>query len=89
MHYIANHAVVHPEKKSTPVRIVFNSSANVKGHCLNDYWHKGPNLLNGLFGVILRFRENPVAISAEISDMYHMIAIPTVDQHMHRFLWRH
>ena len=88
VHYIAHHAVVRLEKKSTPVRIVFNSSANYKGHCLNDYWHKGPDLLNGLFGVILRFRENPVAISADISKMYHMIAIPTFDQHVHRFLWR-
>ena len=69
VHYIAHHAVFRPEKKSTPVRIVFNSSANYKGHCLNDYWHKGPDLLNGLFGVILRFRENPVAICADISKM--------------------
>ena len=88
MHYIAHHAVVRPEKKSTPMRIVFNSSANFKGHCLNDYWHKRTDLLNGLYGVILRFRENPVAISADISKMYHMIAIPTFDQHVHRFLWR-
>jgi hypothetical protein len=26
VHYVAHHAVVRPEKKSTPVRIVFNSS---------------------------------------------------------------
>lgn len=49
---------------------------------------KGADLLNSLFGVILRFRENPVAISADISKMYHMVTIPIYDQHMHRFLWR-
>ena len=88
VHYVSHHAVVRPEKKSTPVRIVFNSSAAFKGHCLNDYWHKGPDLLNNLFGVILRFRENAVAVAGEIAKMYHMVSIPPTDQHVHRFLWR-
>ena len=62
VHYISHRAVLKPEKKSTPVRIVYNSSSTYQGHRLNDYWLKGPDLLNNLFGVILRFRENPVAI---------------------------
>ena len=28
IHYISHHAIVRPEKKSTPVRIVFNSSTS-------------------------------------------------------------
>ena len=88
VHYISHHAVVRPEKKSTPVRIVFNSSAIFQGHCLNEYWMKGPDLLNNLFGVILRFRENAVAVSGDISKMYHRVLIPEADQHIHRFLWR-
>ena len=88
VHYVSHHEVLRPEKKSTQIRIVFNSSANFQGHCLNDYWMKGPDLLNSLFGVILRFRENAVAISGDISKMYHRILIPERDQHVHRFLWR-
>jgi hypothetical protein len=88
VHYISHHAVLRPEKKSTPVRIVFNSSASFNGHCLNDYWHKGPDLLNNLFGVLLRFRENAVAVFGDIAKMYHMIGITPPDQHVHRFLWR-
>ena len=88
VHYIPHHAVIRPEKKSTPVRIVFNSSSEYKGHKLNDYWRKGPDLLNGMFGVILRFREREVAIMGDISKMYHRILIPMQDQHVHRFLWR-
>ena len=82
------HYILRPEKKSTPVRIVFNSSASFHGHCLNDYWHKGPDLLNSLFGVLLRFRENAVALFGDIAKMYHMIGITPPDQHVHRFLWR-
>lgn len=51
-HYIAHQAVVRPEKKRTPITIVFNSSASYKGHTLNECWCKGPNLLNNLFGVL-------------------------------------
>jgi hypothetical protein len=67
---------------------VFNSSASYQGHKLNDYWFKGPDLLNNLFGVVLRFRENEVAISGDISKMYHRVLIPKEDQDVHRFLWR-
>ena len=88
VHYVAHHAVLRPDKTSTPVRIVFNSSASFNGHALNDYWFKGPDLLNNLFGVVLRFRENSVAVCGDITKMYHMVAIHPVDQHVHRFLWR-
>ena len=58
--YITHHEIVRPKKKSTPIRIVFNSSASYKGHRLNDYWMKGPDLLNNLFGILLRSQENEV-----------------------------
>ena len=88
VHYIPHHAVLRPEKRSTPVRIVFNSSSSYQGHTLNDYWKKGPDMLNGIFGVVLRFRERQVAVMGDISKMYHRILIPVKDQHVHRFLWR-
>ena len=88
VHYIAHHEVLRPDKKSTPVRIIFNSSSVYQGHRLNDYWLKGPDLLNGLFGVVLWFRENQVAIGRDISKMHHRILIPLEDQHVNRFLWR-
>ena len=88
VHYIPHHAILRPEKKSTPVRIVFNSSSVFQGHQLNDYWMKGPDLLNNLFGINLRFREREVALIGDISKMYHRILIPERDQHVHRFLWR-
>ena len=49
---------------------------------------KGPDLLNSLFGVTLRFRENEVAVTRDISIMYHRILIPEHDQRVRRYLWR-
>ena len=88
VHYVSHHEVLRPESKSTPVRIVLNSSAVFQGHRLNDNWMKVPDLLNALFGIVLRFRENEVAFIGDISKMYHRIRIPEADQHVHRFLWR-
>ena len=76
------------KKSSTPVRIVVNSSASLNGHALNDYWFKGHDLLNNLFGVVLRFRENSVAVCGDITKISHIVAIHPVDQQVHRFLWR-
>ena len=69
VHYISHHEVLKPDSKSTPVRIVFNSSAIYMGHVLIDYWAKGPDLLNNLLGVLIRFRENEVAFMGDISKM--------------------
>ena len=89
IHYIAHHAVSKPTSKTTPLRIVFNSSANFKGHKLNDYWAKGPNVfLNTLFAILIRFRENFVGFMGDISKMYNSVHISLLDQHCHRFLWR-
>ncbi|XP_064651668.1 uncharacterized protein LOC135502643 [Lineus longissimus] len=89
VHYISHHAVYRPEKKSTPCRLVFNSAASFQGHILNRYLRKGPDLLNNLVGVLTRFRENPVAIMGDVSNMYHQILVdPIRDARTHRFLWR-
>ena len=92
VHYIPHHAVIRPEKKSMPVRIVFNSSSVFKCHKLNDYWMKDPDLLNNLFSVVLHFREKEIALVGDISKLYHCILhrilIPERDQHVHRFIWR-
>ena len=88
MHYINHHAVLKPDSQTTPCRIVFNSSAAYQGHILNNYWAKGPDLINNMVGIILRFREEAVAFTGDIKKMYHAVKIPPLDQHTHRFLWR-
>ena len=88
VHYIPHHEVMKPESKSTPLRIVFNSSASYMGHTINDYWAKGPNVLNDILSVLLKFRENQIALVGDISKMYNSIHLCPRDQHTHRFLWR-
>lgn len=88
VHYLPHHEVLKPESKSTPMRIVFNSSSSYMGHVLNDYYAKGPDMICDLFGILLRFRQNAVALVGDISKMYNSVLISEVDKMTHRFLWR-
>ena len=60
-YYLCHHEILK-EVSSTPCRIVFNSSAKYMNESLNDYWAKGANLVNSLIDVLLRFRENKIAM---------------------------
>ena len=88
IHYIPHHEIHKPSSLSTPLRIVFNSSSSFAGHVLNDYYAKGPDVLNNMLGVLLRFRVGLIAVTGDIKKMYNAIYTSVIDQHTHRFLWR-
>ena len=85
--YLPHHPVIS-DTKNTKVRIVFDSAAKVKGVSLNDLLEKGPNLLNDLTGILLRFRRYKYAVVGDISKMFLQILLNPEDQVFHRFLWR-
>lgn len=84
--YLPHFAVVHPQKGK--VRIVFDAAARYQGKSLNDALLPGPDLLQSLFGVLLRFREGPVAVVADIKEMFLRIGMREADRDSLRFLWR-
>ena len=88
VHYLDHHAVHKPDSKSTKIRIVFNPTAPFMGYVLNEFWAKGPDVINNLPGVLLRFREGLYAFAGDISKMYHAVRTTPLVQHTHRMLWR-
>ena len=86
--YVTAHEVLKEDSSSTPIRLVFNSSLKYKGRSLNDMLMKGPNTLNDLFGVLLRFRIHPHALVADIKKMYHTIRTTDVEKHVRRVVFR-
>ena len=87
-YYLPHHGVYRPEKKSTPLRVVFDPACQFHGVSLNSFLYKGPCLIGNLLGVLLRFREDLVGIVGDISKMYLQIALPEEDMLVHRYLWR-
>ncbi len=66
---------------------VFDAKAPTDGVCLNDKLYQGPDRNNSLRGVLIRFRGHPFAVSADIEDMFHQIAVPEEQSPNLRFFW--
>ena len=85
--YMPHHAVTNA-KKLEKIGIVFDAAAPYKGTWLNGQLVTGPNLLNSLIGVIMRFRLHAVAMIVEIETMFFQVQVIEKDQPSLRFLWR-
>ena len=72
-----------PEKR----RITHDCAAKSAKTCLNDFLFKGPDLANSLALVLLRFREDPYALMADIGDYFMRVAMPEEDWNAFRFLF--
>ena len=88
-HYLPHHAVIRQDKQTTKVRIVYDGSAKSTStsFSLNDCLMTGPNLIPKLFNILVKFRWNIVAVTADIEKAFLMISIRPSDRDMLRFLW--
>lgn len=84
--YLPFFGVYHPRKPGN-IRVVFDSSAQHSGVSLYDILITGPDLNNPLLGVLIRFRKEAVAITADIQQMYHCFLVREEDRNFLRFLW--
>ena len=75
------------KKKPGKVCRVANSSSIFQGQSLNANLLKGPDLLSNLTGVIMRFRENRIALCADIEHMFMQVKIDPKDRPYLRFFW--
>ena len=84
--YIPHHGVYHP-KKPEKLRVVFNCPITYKGVSLNHEILQGPDLTNRLLGVLLRWRKEEIAVTADIESMFYQVQVTEKDRDLLRFLW--
>ena len=80
--YLPHHPVLNPNKHGK-VRRVCNAASKYKEECMKDELLAEPDLLHGVVGTIFRFREGPIALTADIESMFLQVQVPEM-----RFLWR-
>ena len=85
--YLPHHPVFHPHKPGK-VRRVLNGAAKFHGVSLNSKLLTGPDLLQTLIHVLMRFRQHPYAVSADIEGMFLQVGVIPEDRPSLRFLWR-
>ena len=83
INYIPHHSV----STSSKFRIVFDCSSKFNGKSRNDRLLVGPDLTSNLLAVLLRFRESPIAVVADIKPRFSQVFVDRCDQDAFRFLW--
>ena len=86
--YLPHFSVVREDKETTKGRRVFDS---VTRHCrisLNDTMLPGPLLHQDVFDVLLRFRSDPVALVAVLTEIFSQVTMAKQYRQYYRFLWR-
>lgn len=84
--YLPHHPVHNPNKPGK-LRVVFDCAAKYQGTSLNANLLQGPDMMNNLVGVLIRFRQDPIAIVGDIEAMFHQVKVTRDDINYLRFLW--
>ena len=79
INYLPHHGVRNINKPGR-VRVVFDAGAKFQNTCLNDNILKGPDLLNNLLSVLLKFREGRYGVMSDIQQMFHQVLTNQDDQ---------
>ena len=80
-HYIPHHPVWHPRKGT--LRIVWDCAVS-----RNDLVYEGPDLLNQLTDVLIRFHRFRYAVTFDTRKMYLNVKVPSKDRGVLRILYR-
>ena len=77
----------HPHKPGN-VRRVLNGATKLHGVSVNSKLLTDPDLLQTLIKALMRFRQHPYAVSADIVRMFLQVGVIPEDQPSLRCLWR-
>ena len=83
--YLPHFGVRHPKKRK--LRVVFDASAKHQGSSLNFMLVQGPDMVNSLMGILMRFRREEVAVCCDIEKMFYNFHVPEHQRDYLRFIW--
>ncbi|XP_054709241.1 uncharacterized protein LOC129218946 [Uloborus diversus] len=88
-YFLPHHAVIKNDSVPTKLRVVFDGSCKPPdSHSLNSILAVGQTVQPALFSILMRFRMNRIAFSADIQQMYRQILVDFADQDLQRIVWR-
>ena len=68
------HGIFHPSKLEK-ICVVFDLNAEFHGTSINKGFLSGPSLTNQTVGVLLRFREEQIAVNGDVEAIYHQVKV--------------
>ncbi|XP_045034397.1 uncharacterized protein LOC123475587 [Daphnia magna] len=86
--YLPHRPVIKVSAETTKIRPVFDGSAHMKERpSINDALEIGPNLNPEVLAVLLRFRQNRIAWTADITQAFLQVEIRPEHGQLIRFIW--
>ncbi|UYV67954.1 hypothetical protein LAZ67_5002612 [Cordylochernes scorpioides] len=86
--FLPHRPVFKAESRTTPLLPVFDASCrSYNDLSRNDYLEKGPNLLEKIPEILIRFGEKGIGVLADVRKAFQMITLQHKDQDFLRFLW--
>ncbi|GFT02249.1 integrase catalytic domain-containing protein [Trichonephila clavipes] len=86
--YLPHREVIRKDRPSSQLRIVYDvSSRDANSPSLNSCLHIGPNLYPEIFDILLRFRLNTVAFTADMKQAFLQIMLNEEDRDVTKFLF--
>lgn len=76
-----------PHKEARETSYSVQLFCQIQGTSLNDHLLSGPDMLNNLSGVLIRFLTDPVALICDIEKLFHQFHVEDADRNYLRFLW--
>ena len=87
VHYLPHRPVIHNDRETSKMRIVFDASAKFKNEkSLNDVLDTGPCLLPLLFNILLSFRTREIGLIADIKQAFLQIDVGPERRDFLRFM---
>ena len=82
---MSHQGVYHKQKRK--LRVLFNCSLQVDGVSRKKNLEQGLDLTSFLMGVLLKFREKSIAVTADIKKMFYQVKVSKGDGDLLRFFW--
>ncbi|XP_028413601.1 uncharacterized protein LOC114536441 [Dendronephthya gigantea] len=81
------HFPIYHHQKPDQIRVVFDCSDTFQQESLNKHLLQGPDLMNKLTGVLNRFRQEEIAVTCDVEQMFHNFMVAEEHRDYLRFLW--
>uniref|UniRef100_A0A8R1HIN9 Reverse transcriptase domain-containing protein n=1 Tax=Caenorhabditis japonica TaxID=281687 RepID=A0A8R1HIN9_CAEJA len=88
-HYYIPHRVIEKfDSLTTKLRIVLDASSHMRNEqSLNDCIHPGPSILKSILGILLRSRNSPYLMVADLEKAFHQVRLQSKHRNVTKFLW--
>ena len=87
-YFIPTFMVVREDKSTTKYRLIVNGKFEFNDKSINHFLLSGPNVMNRLHDVLIRFRYHKYVVTCDVSNMFLRIKVPDHDSKFLRFFYR-